>query len=290
MKLAAAAYPLDELADWAAYEAKLTAWVADAAGQGADLLVFPEYGAMELASLGGADLCADLQAASRHISDLMPRVGALHLALAARYGVHILGASAPVIDAGRIVNRACLYTPSGQSGHQDKVIMTLWERDPWGVIGQGPLKIFETALGRIAINICYDSEFPLLARAQSAADLLLVPSCTEALEGYWRVRIGTMARALEGQCVAVMASVVGEYPLLEAVDTSTGTGGIFGPPDKGFPPTGVLAEGQMNQPGWTIAEVALADITRARTAGNVRNRAHWAEQTGEIEVEHHVLA
>ena len=47
MKLAAAAYRMDFLDSWDAYVAKLTAWVEDAAGQGADLLVFPEYGAME---------------------------------------------------------------------------------------------------------------------------------------------------------------------------------------------------------------------------------------------------
>lgn len=63
MKLAAAAYPLDFLADWAAYAAKLSAWVTDAAGQGADLLVFPEYATMELATLGGAAVAADLEAA-----------------------------------------------------------------------------------------------------------------------------------------------------------------------------------------------------------------------------------
>ena len=51
MKIATAAYPLDALHSWAQYEDKLSHWVAEAAGQGADLLVFPEYGAMELATL-----------------------------------------------------------------------------------------------------------------------------------------------------------------------------------------------------------------------------------------------
>lgn len=48
MKIAAAAYPLDWFDSFAAYEAKIATWVAEAAGQGANLLVFPEYGAMEL--------------------------------------------------------------------------------------------------------------------------------------------------------------------------------------------------------------------------------------------------
>ena len=39
MKIATAAYPLNALTDWADYAAKITDWVADAAGQGADLAV-----------------------------------------------------------------------------------------------------------------------------------------------------------------------------------------------------------------------------------------------------------
>ncbi|MFN5778345.1 MAG: amidohydrolase, partial [Novosphingobium sp.] len=49
--IAAAQYPIEALADWAACEAKLTNWVEAAAAGGAALAVFPEYGAMELASL-----------------------------------------------------------------------------------------------------------------------------------------------------------------------------------------------------------------------------------------------
>ena len=57
-------------------------------------------------------------------------------------------------------------------------------------------------------------------------------------------------------------------------------GGIFGPPDEGFPPTGVLAEGLMNQPGWTYATLELDAVSQVRKDGVVLNRAHWAEQAG----------
>ena len=60
MKIATAAYPLDVLTSWAQYEDKLAHWVAEAAVQGAELLVFPEYAAMELATLDGAEVAADL--------------------------------------------------------------------------------------------------------------------------------------------------------------------------------------------------------------------------------------
>lgn len=277
MKIATAAYPLDWFDDWSGYEAKLTRWVTEAAGEGAALLVFPEYGAMELCSLGGEAVIGDDQAGIRAVSARIDEANALHRDLARAHGVHILGASASVIEGDRVVNRAHFHTPAGQTAYQDKLIMTLWERDPMGVTGQGPLKLFETALGRIAVNICYDSEFPLLARAQREAELLLVPSTTEREEGYWRVRIGAMARALEAQCVTVMSSTVGPYPRLPLMETSFGAGGIFAPPDKGFPANGVLAAGEANRPGWTFAEVDPAAIRAVRASGNVRNRAHWSE-------------
>lgn len=281
MKIAAAAYPLDWLESWAHYEDKLARWVAEAAGQGAELLVFPEYGAMELSTLDGAETAGDLERSIHSVSEKMEDAAALHLKLAAEYGVHILGASAPVASVpGRPVNRAAIYGPDGQRGFQDKQIMTLFEREDWDIAPGGPLKLFDTALGKIGVLICYDSEFPLLGRALSEADILLVPSCTEALAGYWRVRIGAMARALENQCVAAMASIVGDYPWSEAVDMNTGMGGIFGPPDKGFPGTGVLAEGALNQPGWTYAEADLSAVAEVRADGHVLNRRHWSEQEG----------
>lgn len=279
MKIATAAYPLDVFDSWAAYEDKQAAWVAEAAGAGADLLVFPEYGAMELATLAGPQIDGDLEAATRAVAERMGAATELHQRLAAEHGVYILGGSGPVFEGGaRPFNRAHFVAPSGAVGHQDKQIMTLYERDPWDVVGGGPLRIFETALGKIGVLICYDSEFPLLGRALGECDVILVPSCTEALAGYWRVRIGAMARALEQQCVTAMASVVGPAAWCDAVDMNTGAGGVFGPPDTGFPATGVIAEGALNRPGWTYAQIDLGAVAEVRRAGGVRNRTHWAEQ------------
>lgn len=283
MKVASAAYPMDFLESWKAYEEKLTRWVSEAAGAGADLLVFPEYGAMELATLAGREAALDLEASLRAVSDRIPDADALHARLAQEFGVHILAASAPVFDpeiGDRPVNRARFFAPNGDMGHQDKQIMTRFEREDWGVVGGGPLQLFETELGVIGILICYDSEFPLLGRAMADADLLLVPSCTEAMTGYSRVRIGTMARSLENQCVTIMSSTVGSCDWSEAVDENTGVGGVFGPPDTGFPPTGVIAEGTLNQPGWTYAEVDLKRIAHVRADGVVLNRRHWDDQIG----------
>lgn len=283
MKIATAAYPLDPLTSWADYAAKIEDWVKTAATEGANLLVFPEYGAMELAMLAGPEVANDLEGSMKAVSDLIPEADALHAELAAKYKVHICAASAPVYDpafGARPVNRARLFSPDGGCGIQDKQIMTRFERRPMDVAPGSPLRLFDTALGKIGILTCYDSEFPMLGRALQDADLILVPSCTEALSGYWRVRIGAMGRALENQCVTVMSSIVGPAEWNQVADMNTGMGGIFGPPDVGFPETGVLAEGTLNTPGWTYAEVDLNAIAHVRADGRVLNRTHWGEQSG----------
>ncbi|MFC7706380.1 carbon-nitrogen hydrolase family protein [Plastorhodobacter daqingensis] len=280
MKIAAAAYPLDFLDNWDSYASKLTTWVEQAVGEGAQLLVFPEYGAMELAALGGKAIAADLEASLREVARHREAVDALHLALAARHGVHILGASGPVFEGARPVNRATFYGPKGIIGHQDKQIMTRFESEEWDVVAGDGLVLFETTLGRIGVLICYDSEFPLLARrlAQAGAEVLLVPSCTETLAGFTRVRVGSMARALENQCVVVHAATVGSAAWCPAVDLNTGCGAIYCPPDHGWPSTGIVVETALNVPGWACAEISLEAVRKVRAEGGVLNHRDWAEQ------------
>ena len=284
MRVATAAYPLDVLDDWAAYEDKLSRWVDDAASHGAELLVFPEYAAMELATLAGPEVAADLEASLFAVADRLEEADALHAHLAGQFGVHVLAGSGPATKrlpdgVTRPVNRARLFTPSGAAGIQDKQIMTRFEAEIWGVVPGGSLRLFDTALGKIGILICYDAEFPLLGRALADADLLLVPSVTEAMTGYSRVRIGAQARALENQCVTVMSSVVGQADWSPALETCVGAGGVFGPPDKGFPDTGVLALGELNAPGWTYGDVDLDAVATVRADGTVLNRRDWTQQS-----------
>ena len=280
VRIAAAAYPLDWFDDWPAFEAKLSAWVAEAAGRGAELLVFPEYGAMELASLGGAAVAADLEGSLREVARHRAASDALHARLAAEHGVHILAGSGPVFDpeiGPRPVNRATLFGPAGVIGHQDKRMMTRFEAEEWDVVPGGPLRVFDTALGRLGVLICYDAEFPLLARAlvEAGADILLAPSATETHAGFTRVRVGSMARALENQCVVVHAPTVGPAPWCPAVDVNRGRAAIYGPPDRGWPETGILAETEMDAPGWAVAEVSHAAIAQVRRDGGVLNHRDW---------------
>ncbi|OYU34564.1 carbon-nitrogen hydrolase family protein [Novosphingobium sp. PASSN1] len=281
--IAAAQYPIEQLADWAAYEAKLTRWVANAAESGAALAVFPEYGAMELASLEPATM-GDLAGSLASVAGMAAQVDALHAQLAERHGLHILAASLPRLDAdGRYRNAARLFAPNGKVGTQDKLVMTRFEREQWFVsAGVDGIALFETVLGRIAVLICYDSEFPLLARAavDAGAELLLVPSCTDSVHGYWRVRLGAQARALESQCYAVQSPTVGVAEWSPAVDENRGAAGIYGPPDRGMPEDGVIAIGTEGESAWVYAEVDLARVAQLRADGGVLNARDWRDQPG----------
>ena len=280
VRIAAAAYPFEWFDDFDAYRAKITEWVAEAAD--CDLLVFPEYGAMELASLGGRAVASDLEASLHEVARHEPARDALHAELAARHGVHILAASGPHFEGQRPVNRAVLYGPQGRIGHQDKQIMTRFEREDWNVIGAPGLRVFDTAVGRIGVLICYDAEFPLLGRvlAEAGVQIILVPSCTDTVAGYNRVRIGAMARALESQCVVVQSPTVGNVDWSPAIDENRGAAGVYAPADGFWPESGVIAEGAMDAPGWVKAEVDLDLVAESRRNGRVLPFLHWGESEG----------
>ncbi|MCB1354656.1 MAG: carbon-nitrogen hydrolase family protein [Rhodobacteraceae bacterium] len=281
MKIAAAAYPIDWHNRWNDYVGKLRVWTRTARDQGAELLVFPEYASMELASLAEAEIAGDLARSIEAVQARLPDVDSLHASLAREFGVYICAGSAPARRPDRLpANRARLFAPDGSVGHQDKMIMTRFEREEWGIGHGDALRIFDTELGRIGILICYDSEFPLLARrlVEAGAEILLVPSCTDTMQGYWRVRIGAMARALEGQCVVVQAPTIGDAKWLAAADVNVGAAAIYGPPDGGFPDDGVIAQGKVGEAGWVYADVSLDAIREVRETGAVFNMKHWPEQ------------
>jgi len=282
-KIATAQYAITRPSSFDAWCRKISEWCERASCADAKLLVFPEYAGMELAGLLPDEEARDLNGSIRGMQSFIADAVSLHAQLARRFGVHILQGSLPVaIDRGRYVNRAWLHAPGGRSGFQDKQIMTRFERETWMISGNAPLRLFDTSLGPMGILICYDSEFPLLARAlcEAGATLLLVPSCTETEAGYWRVRLGSQARALENQCIAVHSPTVGTVSWSPAVDTNFGAAAIYGPPDAGWPASGILAAGVANEPCWVMGQVDMNLVARTRADGNVLNHRDWSEQTG----------
>jgi predicted amidohydrolase len=187
------------------------------------------------------------------------------------------------------VNAARLVSPEGRIGTQEKHIMTPFER-AWGITGGQHQRVFETSLGRIGIAICYDSEFPLLVRAQAeaGADLILIPSCTERVSGAHRVRTAALARALENGCATVVSPTVGEAPWCLTVDHNEGIGGIYVPAEAGVSDTGILAEGRLSQPGWVFADIDLGALKNLSASGEMRNASDWPLQPGATPLAHHV--
>jgi predicted amidohydrolase len=281
MKIAAAAYPIDWHNRWNEYVGKLRVWVRTAAERGAELLVFPEHGALELASLAGEDNARDLKRMVDAVSARIKDVDELHASLAREFKVHVLAASGPIRrEDGRAVNRARLFAPDGSHGHQDKVMLSRFESEEWGLEPGASLRLFETALGRLGVLIGYDAEFPLLARAlaEAGAEALLVPSCTDGPRGYWRVRTGAAARALENQCVVVQAVTVGKADWLPPAAQTVGAAAVYGPPDLGFPEDGVVAAGKLDAAGWVHAEVPAEAVRKVRTDGSVLTLFDWPRQ------------
>ena len=282
IRIAAACYPVGRPASFRDWQDGMARWVADAAGRGADLLVFPEYGAMDLAALdpgAGADLDRAVSSVSRRLPASWD-----HLAeLAAHHGVHVLAPSGPVGARGSAVNRAALIAPASGRAVQDKRVLTPYERDVWRLgPGGAALSAIDTDLGRLGVLICYDAEFPALARGlvEAGAWAILVPSCTETARGRARVTIAARARALEGQCVTALAmttSAADDPGWCEPVGASTGAAGVYGPPDRGFPPDGILAQGAIDAPGWTVADADPEAVATARREGEVAGLAHWPE-------------
>jgi len=278
VKLALAAFGVTPPPSPAAFITRIERLAAEASLAGADLLALPEYFSMVLAGveIKTPDIAAELEYVVSAANQLLEQI----VILAQRHRLHILAGSIPMRDAdGKVRNRAPFIAPSGTVKFQDKQSMTRFEAELWNVSGgEGP-KVFDTALGRIGVSICYDSEFPLHVRAQVAAGakLILIPSCTASMAGFNRVRLSARARALENQCYTAVVPLVGNAAWSGSIDENYGHPALFTPCDIGFPDDGVAAAGPMNEPGLTFAPVYFTAIDTVRLAGNVLNHRDWQD-------------
>jgi predicted amidohydrolase len=281
VKIASAQYDISFLGGWSAYRNKIERWVNEAAGRGARILLFPEYASMELASLFPKEIYSSLSQQLAAMQSVLDDYIDLYRSLAMKHQCYIQSGTFPVRMPGDDYrNRAYLFMPNGDVDFQDKLMMTRFENEQWLIKRGKELKCFDTEFGKIAINICYDSEFPLLARQQveAGANLILVPSCTDTLAGYHRVKIGCQARALENQCYVVQSPTVGKAAWSEAVDVNIGAAAIYTPVDRGFPDDGILAIGKLNAVQWVFAEILLDACEEVRADGQVFNYRDWPLQ------------
>ena len=256
------------------YATRFDALVADGAAH-ADLLVMPEYSCMELAGslVASPDPREELRAVcarSHSVLEIMREA-------ARRHRVWLQPGTLPWADGDRVRNRAPLIASDGAVVFQDKHVMTRFEAETWNVQAGSHPAVFATPWGPIGIAICYDSEFPPLVRAQVSAGawLVLVPTCTDSLHGFNRVRLSARARALENQCYVAVAPTVGEAPWLATLDFNRGRAGIYSPIDRGFSDDGIVVEGVMDRPGWIFATLDPDAIDAVRSSGAVLNHRDW---------------
>jgi predicted amidohydrolase len=186
LRVAAARYAIGAPADFATFADRVGGRVAAAARAGAQCVVLPEYLALEAAAMQPMQVRSDFVRSLHALLAIRDDYLALARELAMRHSIHLVaGTFLAEVGAGRFRNRAWFAAPGGGVAFQDKLTLTGFERAS-GVIEPGDaLKVFDSDLGRIAIDVCYDIEFPLYARAQAEAGarLLLVPSCTDTLAG-----------------------------------------------------------------------------------------------------------
>jgi predicted amidohydrolase len=280
VRVAVARYAIGEPADFAAFAARVAGRVDVVARAGAQCVVLPEYLALEAAAALAHDVRSDFVRSLDALQDVHADYEALARELARRHSIYLVAGTFLVARGdGRYRNRAWLATPEGTLAFQDKLTLTGFERAS-GVIEPGDaIKVFDTAIGRIAIDVCYDIEFPLYARAQAeaGANLLLVPSCTDTDAGASRVRIGCQARALENQIFVACAVTAGVADWSPALDRNTGAAVIYTPVDRGFPADGIAAATAEGD-DWAWADVDLEALAAARREGQVANAADWPAQ------------
>jgi predicted amidohydrolase len=277
--LALANYPITFFDSFSNWQAHTRRWVESAAAQGAQLLVFPEYGAMELTSLLPEALRSDLHEQLEAMQTFLPGFIETFEQLAKAFSCRVVAPSFPVRAGGRMVNRAYVTGPDG-IGYQDKWNMTRFENESWSVQQpeQRELSVFQAPWGNFGVQICYDVEFPGASSvlAHSGCTIILAPSCTETLRGATRVHIGARARAMEQQLYVGVSQTCNNALWSPAVDINYGYGAVYSTPDALFPETGILAEGVHQQEGWVFQTLDLSKVSAIRSEGQVLNFRDFA--------------
>ncbi|OBV39990.1 carbon-nitrogen hydrolase family protein [Janthinobacterium psychrotolerans] len=187
--------------------------VAQAASDGAMLVVLPEYWAImgqhETDKLGHAE-----QPGSGPIQDGMAQ-------MAREHGVWLIGGTLPLVspEAGKVLNTTLVYDPQGEAaGRYDKIHLFGFTRgaesynESRTIVAGAQVRSVDTPLGKVGLSICYDLRFPELYRALGECALIVVPAAFTHTTGraHWEVLL--RARAIENQCYVLASAQGGAHP------------------------------------------------------------------------------
>jgi predicted amidohydrolase len=272
--VATAQYPITYHHDFQSWKAHVTAWVEKAVERNANLLLFPEYGAMELVSIFDKAIHADIEQQIVQLDTLLHDFCSVWAELARLYNVVIVAPSIPVFENGVPVNRVFVFAERGLVGYQDKFFMTRFENEIWGIrSGEKVLSIFEAGWGSFGIQICYDVEFPIGTHllSQNGATLVLAPSCTETIRGATRVHVGARARAMENQLYTIVSQTVNDALWSPVVDINYGYSAVYSTADMQLPEEGIVDIQPAQSEGWLVTSLDMSLLAQVRENGQVFN-------------------
>ncbi len=270
IRVCAAQYQMRPITCWDDLERQVQFFVETADEYHCHFLLFPEMFTAQLFSMLPRNM--DSLQAIKEVAKFHQQYKEMFIKFATDHGLYIIGGSHPVEIDGELRNVAHLFTPSGEVHTQEKIHISQGERRYYDIQPGDKLRVFETPLGRIGILLCYDIEFPELARllALHGVEVLFVPFSTDERKAYYRVRHCVQARAVENIIYVVMAGCIGNLPQVRSFLVNYGQTAICTPCDIAFPSNGVMEEADPGSETVVIAELDLNDIAMARDIGSVR--------------------
>ena len=242
--------------------------VADYRG---DFVLFPELFTLQLLSIENEPLRpAEAIAKVLQYSEQIHR---LFENLSLKFNINIIAGSHPKKVSGNIQNVCGIYLRDGSFHEQAKIHPTPNEKYWWNIEGGNEVLAIQTDCGPIGVLVCYDSEFPELARhlADQGARILFVPFLTDERQSYLRVRYCSQARAVENQMYVALAGNCGNLPNVNNMDIHYAQSSIFTPCDFPFARDGIAADTTPNVETVAFADLRLDDLIEARNAGTVQN-------------------
>lgn len=269
LTIASVQYGLSNIRSADEFWTGLSAKIFEASENGAQLIMFPEYVTAQLLSLEHA---MTHEEASIYLDGYTDEYLSFFKRWSRERNIVILGGTHICKEKNVFVNKAFLFFPDGRIESQCKLHLTPEERNRWPLAESDELRLIDTVWGRLSILICYDIEFPELARtaAERGAELILCPSYTDTAHGYYRVRHCCQARAVENQMFVALSGIVGslddERP---QIDQGYCQAGLFTPCDFPFPEHGVIRSGELNQDMIVFTEADFAKLRQNREHGAV---------------------
>lgn len=245
--------------------------IREMARYGCDLVVLPELFSLPVLAMHRSPSSRE---AMCELATRTPLIVDHCEQLARTHRINIVCGSLPLLEDNQLFNVAFFCHRNGSPPEtQYKLHPTPYEKQQWSMQGGHRLKVIESDIGKIGILICYDVEFPELARllADDGMQILCVPFWTDSLAGYHRVRYCAQARAIEDECFVALAGTCGLVPSMEVLDTQHAQSAILTPADLSFPEHAVLAEADANRAMPVIADLDIDKLADLREGGAVQN-------------------